>query len=579
VLNQTNRHVPLNALLILIVGALTVGPVLMLVIGSFSEGIGAMGQFTLDKYISAYGNPTLPTTLSNTIIFTLGTALFSTILGALLAYLSVRTDIPLKGLFAFLPIIPMMIPHVLFSSAWITLLNPTNGMFNVMIRNLFGLASGPFNIYSLGGMIFLEGMLDLPVTYLVMAPAMVSFDTKLEEAARVSGASNYHTLRTVTLPVLRPALLATFTLAIIRSLASFAVPRMVGVPGRIYVLTTHIYRMISIGWSPDYGQAAAIGIIVLAVAIVLVYLYRHLISESSQYVTVTGKGFRPTEIKLGRAKYPLFILCLVFFALLVVIPVATLIYMSFLPYTMVPSARAFSMMGLSNWQAVTGNPIILRALKNSAFLAIVGSTIAIGLSLFIAYVIVKVKSKASSFLESLTFLSFSFPGMIIGVGFMWFLVKTPIYATIWGLLVAYVGTYLPYGVRPLRSAFMQIDEELEESARVFGASFLRSLKDIVVPLIAPGVISAWVLTACMFIRELSVSVVLSRPGTEVLTVEIMKLADDGRWGQVAALGLIMAGLSTALVLGANLLSRPLSQSKIKRVKTDTPVNTSALPVP
>ena len=120
-LNQTNRHVPLNALLILIVGALTVGPVLMLVIGSFSEGIGAMGQFTLDKYISAYGNPTLPTTLSNTLIFTLGTAVFSTILGALLAYLSVRTDIPMKGLFAFLPIVPMMIPHVLFSSAWITL--------------------------------------------------------------------------------------------------------------------------------------------------------------------------------------------------------------------------------------------------------------------------------------------------------------------------------------------------------------------------------------------------------------------------------------------------------------------------
>jgi len=124
--------------------------------------------------------------LSNTLIFVFGTAIFSTVLGAFLAYLSVRTDIPLKGLFGFLPIVPMMIPHVLFSSAWITLLNPTNGMFNVMLRNLFGLASGPFNIYSLGGMIFLEGMLDLPVTYLVMAPAMVSFDTKLEEAAKVS---------------------------------------------------------------------------------------------------------------------------------------------------------------------------------------------------------------------------------------------------------------------------------------------------------------------------------------------------------------------------------------------------------
>ena len=142
-LNQTNRHVPLTALLILIVGGLTIGPVLMLIIGSFSEGIGAIGKFTLDKYISAYGNPNLPTTLTNTVIFVLGTSVFSTVLGAFLAYLSVRTDIPLKGLFSFLPIVPMMIPHVLFSSAWIALLNPTNGMFNVMLRNLFGWPGDP----------------------------------------------------------------------------------------------------------------------------------------------------------------------------------------------------------------------------------------------------------------------------------------------------------------------------------------------------------------------------------------------------------------------------------------------------
>jgi iron(III) transport system permease protein len=558
---QSSRRIPLVVILIIIVGALTVGPVVMLVIGSFSEGIGAIGTFTTDKYVAAYTDPALPKTLLNTVIFTLGTACFSTILGGLLAYLSVRTDIPFKGLFRILPIVPMMIPHVLFAAAWIALLNPTNGMLNLFLRNLFGLSSGPFNIYSLGGMIFLEGMLDLPVTYLVISPAMYSFDTTLEEASRVSGASNLYTLRRVTLPILKPAFLATFTLAIIRSLAAFAVPSMVGMPGRIHVLTTHIYRIISIGWSPDYGRAAAIGLIVLAASIILVYLYRHLISESSQYVTVTGKGYRPTVVELGRARRPLFILCIVLFCFLVVIPLVTLVYMSFLPYSMVPSARAFSMMNLRNWRTVLANSVITRALKNSAFLAVIGATLGIVLSVFIAYVIVKVKSRGSALLESLSFLSFSFPGMIIGVGFMWFLVKTPLYATIWGLLVAYVGTYLPYGVRPLRSAFMQIDEELEESARVFGASFLRALKDIIVPLLAPGVVSAWILMACMFIRELSVSVVLSRPGTEVLTVEIMKLANDGLWGQVAALGIIMIGLSTVLVLVASLLRVPLSQTE------------------
>ena len=553
--------VPLVGILIVAVGALTIGPVLMLVIGSFSKGIGAIGAFTTDKYVAAYTDPALPKTLLNTVVFTLGAACFSTILGGLLAYLSVRTDIPFSGLFRVLPVVPMMIPHVLFAAAWITLLNPTNGMLNLFLRNVFGLSDGPFNIYSLGGMIFLEGMLDLPVTYLVISPAMYSFDTTLEEASRVSGASNLYTLRRVTLPILKPAFLATFTLAIIRTRAAFAIPSMVGMPGRIHILTTHIYRIISVGWSPDYGRAAALGLIVLAASIVLVYLYRHLISEGSQFVTVTGKGYRPTVVELGRARYPLFILCIVLFCFLVVIPLATLIYMSFLPYSMVPSARAFIMMNLRNWHAVLRNSVIVRALKNSVFLSIAGATLGIVLSLFVAYVVVKVKSKGSALLESLSFLSFSFPGMIIGVGFMWFLVKTPLYATIWGLLVAYVGTYLPYGVRPLRSAFMQIDEELEESARVFGATFLRALKDIIVPLLAPGVVSAWILMACMFIRELSVSVVLSRPGTEVLTVEIMKLANDGLWGQVAALGIIMIGLSTALVLVASLLRIPLSHSE------------------
>ena len=558
---QSSRHFPLVVLLIIIVGALTVGPVVMLLVGSFSEGIGAIGKFTTAKYVAAYTDPSLPKTLWNTVIFTLGTACLSTILGGLLAYLSIRTDIPFKGLFRILPVVPMMIPHVLFASAWITLLNPTNGMINVFLRNLFGLSKGPFNIYSLGGMIFLEGMLDLPVTYLVISPAMHSFDTMLEEASRVSGASSFYTLRKITLPILKPAFLATFTLAIVRSLAAFAVPRMVGMPGRIHVLTTHVYRIISVGWSPDYGRAAAIGLIVLAASIVLVYLYRSLLGDASQYVTVTGKGYRPMVIELGRARGPLFVLCILLFCFLVVIPLATLVYMSFLPYSMVPSARAFSMMNLKNWRTVLGNPIIIRALKNSAFLAIVGATLGILLSIFVSYIIVKVKGRGSGLLESLSFLSFSFPGMIIGVGFMWFLVKTPLYATIWGLLLAYVGTYLPYGVRPLRSAFMQIDSELEESARVFGASFLRALKDIVVPLLAPGVLSAWVLMACMFIRELSVSVVLSRPGTEVLTVEIMKLANDGLWGQVSALGIVMVGLSTALVVIANLLRIPISHSE------------------
>ncbi len=560
--NRLPPHFPLMALLIALLTMLTVGPVVMLLLGSVSEGMHALGTFTGQKYISAYTHPRFPSVLLNTGIFALGSALFSTTIGIFLAYLSVRTNIPAKGVFRFLPIIPMMFPHVLFAAAWIMLLNPSNGILNMWLRDIFGMVGsrGPLNIYSLGGMIFLQGMVDLPVTYLVVAPAMYSFDASMEEASRMSGASTLRTLRKITLPMLRPAILAAFALGVVRSLAAFAVPSMVGMPGRVHVLNTHIYRAISVGWAPDYGTGAAIGLLALSLSVTLVYVYRYLVAESGRYVTVTGKAFRPSLIDLGRMRFLLAGILGLLACLLVVIPVITLVYMSFLPYNMLPGADAFSMMTLGNWQAVFASPHAVRAIGNTVFLALVGATAGIVLSIFVAYVIAKVKSRGSGILESLSFLAFSFPGLIIGVGWMWLFVYTPFYATVWALLIAYVGTYLPYGVRPLTSAFVQIHQELEESSRVCGASFLGTLRRIIVPLLAPGVMSAWMLMACMFVRELSVSVVLSRPGTEVLTVQILEYSEDALWGRVAALGLVMVALSTVLVTGATLVRSRLARS-------------------
>ncbi len=153
----------------------------------------------------------------------------------------------------------------------------------------------------------------------------------------------------------------------------------------------------------------------------------------------------------------------------------------------------------------------------------------------------------SGILESLSFLSFSFPGIVIGIGFMWFFVRTPIYATIWTLLIGYIATYLPYGIRPLSSAFVQIHRHLEESSKVCGAGPLTTMRRIIIPLLVPGIVSGWILMATMFLRELSLSVVLSRPGSEVLAVQILRFSGDGLWGRLSALGIIMIVISTTLV--------------------------------
>ncbi len=543
----------LTPTLIAIVGFLTVCPIVMLVFGSFSSGLGAFGQFTLDKYILGYSDPELGGIVINTIIFVLGSSLVATGLALFLAYLNTRTDIPFKFLFRIISIIPMMIPHILFSVSWVLLLNPSNGLINLFLRQIPGFEDVAINIYSLAGMILVEGLLDLPIAYLILAPALASFDISLEESSKVCGGTNLRTLFRVTLPVLRPAILAAFILSLVRSLASFAVPSVIGMPGRIYVLATHIYQSIASGFAADFGKAAAIGMSVLVTSITLIYIYRYLTAESEKFVTISSRGYRPSVIELKRAKVPLFSVVGILSLILIVLPVLVLLYISLVPYSMVPSAKAFSMMSWKHWIEVINDPISLLSLKNSVFLGVGGATLGVILSIFVAYAIVKIRSHASGILESLSFLSFSFPGIVVGVGFMWFFVRTPLYATIWALLVGYIATYLPYGVRPLTSAFIQVHSHLEESSHVCGAGSFTTMRRIVIPLLIPGIVSGWILMATMFVRELTLSVVLSRPGTEVLAVQIFRFAEDGLWGQLSALGIMMIIISTTLVLLATLV--------------------------
>ena len=545
--------------LIAIVGFLTVCPVVMLILGSFTKGLGAFGSFTLEKYVKAYADPAFADILVNTAVFTIGSAVVATVLALFLAYLNTRTNIPFKFMFRIISLIPMMVPHILFAVSWVLLLNPSNGMINLFLRQVLGMDGVALSIYTMQGMILVEGLLDLPIAYLVIAPAMSAFDVSLEESSKVCGASNLRTLTKVTLPVLRPAILAAMTLVIVRSLASFAVPSVIGMPGRIYVLATHIYRVVATGFATDYGLAAAVGMSALAVSITLIFLYRHLTREGEKYVTISSRGYRPTVIDLKKARYPLFGIVALLSFVLIVLPVLVLFYTSLVPYSMVPSAKAFAMMSWKHWIAVLKDPISLLSLKNSLYLGVGGATLGIVLSFFVAYVIVKVRTKASGVLESLSFLSFSFPGIVVGIGFMWFFVQTPLYATIWALLIGYIATYLPYGIRPLTSAFVQIHSNLEESSRVCGGGRLYTMRRIVIPLLIPGIVSGWILMATMFVRELSLSVVLSRPGTEVLAVQIFRFAEDGLWGRLSALGILMIFISTTLVIIASLIGTKLTK--------------------
>ncbi|MGI6467117.1 MAG: ABC transporter permease [Sphaerochaetaceae bacterium] len=562
------RNTKLTYSLIVIVSLLTVAPVVMLVIGSFSNNLHSFGNFTFNKYAAVYTDPMLFSILGNTAIFVIGAAAFATILALFLAYLNNRTDIPFKFLFRVLSVMPMMIPHVLFGVSWVLLLNPTNGILNMWLQKIFMLSKAPFNIYTIWGMIIVEGLLDLPVAYLIISPAMGSFDASLEESSRVFKSGPLKTLFKITLPILRPAILASFILCIVRGLASFAVPSVLGMPGRIYVLSTYIYRIVTMSLIADYGKAAAVGMSILLISVGLIYVYRYYTRSSDKFVTISSRGFKPTVIELRKAKTPLFIILLIISFVLIVLPVLVLLYTSLIPYVMVPGKQAFASMSLQNWRTVIKDSLSLRSLKNSLILGLGGATVGSLLSVLVAYVIVKVKTKASGFLESISFLSFSFPGIVIGIGFMWYFVRTPIYATIWALFFSYIATYLPYGIRPMTSAFVQIHGSLEESSLVSGASFATTMRRIVIPLLVPGIVSSWVLLASMFFRELSVSVVLSRPGTEVLAVQILRFSEDGQWGRLSALGLIMIAISTIMVVSVNAIGNRYKPGEVREKRAD-----------
>ena len=556
---QRNRSSIATGVLLVIVAGLTLGPAVMLVVGSFSEGLGALGAFTVEKYAEVYTDPRLYRVVTNTVIFTLGSALLATTLAFVLAYLNFRTDIPFRGALHLIPIVSMMVPHLAFGTSWALLLNPSNGIINIFLRDILGL--GVINVYSMAGMIFVEGLLDLPIAYLVIAAAMSSFNSSMEEASWTSGASRARTLRRIVLPMLRPALLAAVILVIIRALSAFAIPSVLGLPGQVEVMTTYIYRLVTVGFLPDFGKAAAVGVSVLASAVVLVFVYRYLTAASERFVTISGRGYTRSTIHLGKLRYPLGLFTLLVAGLLIVLPVVVLLYTSLVPYMMVPSAAAFEMMTLRHWEFVSSDALMLRALRNSIFLAVVGATLGVVLSAFVSYLIVRVRTTASSILEILTFMSFAFPGLVIGIGFMWFFVRTDLYATIWALLIAYIATYLPFGIRPLTSTFIQISKELEDASAMSGAGFLRTFRRIIAPLALPGLVSGWTLMAVMFVRELDVSVILARPGSEVLSVQMYSAVQDALWGRVAALGMIMIAISSTLVGLASLVTRRMHRAE------------------
>jgi iron(III) transport system permease protein len=379
-------------------------------------------------------------------------------------------------------------------------------------------------------------------------------DPSLEESALMSGARLPTVFRRITLPLARPALFASILIMVVRGLESFEVPALLGIPGGVWVFTSRIWRVLN-QYPQDFGQAGAYALSLLLLTSVGVYLNSRLSRRGRSFQTVTGKGFRPHPMELGRMRIPATVLMFLYFGLAVLLPVLILVYTSTQHFYSVPSLETLTNMTWENYDYTFTKGRSLTALRNSFSLGI-GSATSVMLVMAIAsWGVVRTKLPGRWLVDNLSFLPLTVPGLVLGVSllFVYLRFPVPIYGTIWILFVAYFTRYMPYGMRYASTSMYQISGELEESAQTSGASWWQTFRRVNLPLLMPGLLAGWIYILMVSVRELSSSILLYSPGNEVLSILIFEQYENGQFTELAALGVVMVVALIVLVFIAHKL--------------------------
>lgn len=540
-------YAALCAVLTYLVGA----PVFWLLWGTFFEG----GSFTLDAFQRAFGAPDTMETLWNTVWFSLGSAAIALVFGTALAYIHARTDFPLKGLLFAVSLMPLVLPPVVYAIAWVFLYGGDAGIISGFFYSVFG--GSPVDAYGLGGMIVANGLHIVPIVFLFMVPAFRSMDPSLEEAARVSGA-RWHTIQwRINLPLIRPALASSGVIALVLGIEAFEVPVILGEARGVEVFTSQIYFLVN-GYPSDIGAAGAVSIAIMALAVILISFSGAGGGSRREFQTMTGKAFRPAPSTLGKAKPWVVAGVLVFFVIAIVLPLAVLVYVSLSPYFQSPTLESLKSMSLENYQSLAEIAGIGEATLNTIGVALVAASLAMVLTGLAAWFVVRTGWRGRKYLEMLTLAPLVIPGLVLGLGMLSVYLRSPIpiYGTLALLVLAYVTRFLTYGMRYASTAMSQIGNELEEAAKVGGATWWTSFRRIVLPLAAPGILSGFIFILLVSFRELSSTVLLAGPNSQVLSIILFRQYNDGSFGLVSALSVLMVAiLSLLIVLAYRLGSR------------------------
>jgi iron(III) transport system permease protein len=535
---------------------LTLLPLLMILYGTLRDGPpGTAATFTFIHYVRAYSSPELISLVTNTILFALGAAFVSFVLGTFLAWVTERTNTPFKGLIYALVLFPFVVPGILPTIAWVLLLSPKVGLINWVFMNLLGFAEPPFNIYSMWGMIWAFGADNITLPFFLMAASFRSMDPALEEAAHVSGMSALGAFWHVNMKLMMPSILAAWLLLFVRGMESFEAPAVIGIPAEIKVFATQIYLALSVSTPPEYNLASTHATFYLLVAVLGILLYLQVTSASEKYTTITGKGYRPRIRDLGRWRFLTLAISLSILFVAVLVPILMVLWVSLLPYYAPPSRYLLSLLTLENYSIIFGLDVFYRALFNNTVTGVASATIAVLLSAGISWVVIRTNLWGRKLLDVVAFTPIAVPGVVMGLALTWMYLTLPIpiYGTLWILLIGYVTKYIPVALRACYASMLQIHPELEEASEISGSSWVRTFFCIVLPLILPGLLAGWFYVLTLTFKVLSLPVLLSHVGTEVVPMVIFDFYSSGRFGELCALGVLLIVMLTVVATLARLV--------------------------
>jgi iron(III) transport system permease protein len=569
-----------NTLVLVIVAALVLPAIVTLVYSAFKPSTGQIPfdvpGFSAANLSAIFTDPASVRIFANTAVFAAIDVALSLVISTALAILVERTDIPGRRTLTTLVLSPMAVPPVVMAICWTFLANRSNGIYTGWVHAVTGLT---LNVYSLPGIVIVATTVAVPSMYLMIAPAIGSVPSNLDEAARFGGVRAFRRITRVTVALSRPVLVSAAIFFIAVAVEAFDIPAILGLPTRTFMVSTAIYQAINPTTGlPDYGRASSYGVILLVVALILVLVYRATTKGEGRFRTTTGRGFKVTRWNLGAFRYVAFACVALYGLVFTAGPVFALVWASLLPgYFSGPSVDSLHRVSLANYSQMLALPGFWAGAENTLVICVVAATASTLIAMWLAWTANRRGSVLSAIGIELSFLAVAVPGLVLAVGLIFLYISSPfhLYGTIWIIVIAYAGRFLSFSTRLLDASFRQLDRQFDDAAAVHGASPLRTWQAVLLPMLGRSLARSWLWVFAQAIREVPMALLLYVAGNETLPVVLWTAwTGSNQVGPASALAVVLSLVSVAITLG---LGRFIGLGGIAGSAVPAPAGVPAMP--